>query len=144
MKIVDFIYCDDIRQEILNKVTLVGIYNDKIVLPSDAKFPVKLRLGVYVRLLLDGSDSNVTGFRFTIGNNGKEIATVDAVASAPIKDNAPMVLNFMFQELPIFGFGEISVRLMALENNRVVQELKPEMSMHLVQGDAVLKPITSH
>ena len=34
MKLIDFIVCDDIRQELFGKITIVGVYSDlQIALP---------------------------------------------------------------------------------------------------------------
>jgi hypothetical protein len=51
---IDFVLCDTAREEKDNKVSLLGIYPDKILrLPSDARFPAALSLTL-VYFLLDG------------------------------------------------------------------------------------------
>ena len=47
MKITDFIICDDVRMEIGNKISIMGIYNDSIILSvpgAETTWPVPLRL----------------------------------------------------------------------------------------------------
>lgn len=49
-KLDTIIFCDDIRQETGNKLTLVGIYGSHVYLPKDAKFPAGMRqLCAYLR-----------------------------------------------------------------------------------------------
>lgn len=54
MKVIDFIICDDIRIEQLSKISLMGIYNDRIAITvadkSSVKWPFVMSLGLYVRL----------------------------------------------------------------------------------------------
>lgn len=54
MKVTDFIICDDVRIEQLNKVSLMGLYNDKIAITvedkSAVKWPFVMSLGIYIRL----------------------------------------------------------------------------------------------
>ena len=71
MDILDFIVCEDIRQEIGGKCSIVGIYNDTIVLnglPKDVQWPIALRLGVFVRLLRDETEELPTDFRLKISH----------------------------------------------------------------------------
>lgn len=58
MKLVDFIVCDDIRDELHNKVTLVGIYNDRININTADRTKLMLPafmpcLAVYCRIDLE-------------------------------------------------------------------------------------------
>lgn len=54
MRISDFIICDDIRFEQLNKVSLMGLYNDRIAITvpekKSIKWPLVMSLGLYVRV----------------------------------------------------------------------------------------------
>jgi hypothetical protein len=44
------IFCDDIREEKGNKITLAGVYGKHLFFPADAKFPAGIRqLCVYLR-----------------------------------------------------------------------------------------------
>ena len=67
MKLDSVIFCEDIRNEINNKHTLVGIYTDRIILQADkpveaVKFPALSRLSCYFRFLKEDSDSSVDTF----------------------------------------------------------------------------------
>ena len=60
MRIRDFIVCDDIRQEVGNKHTIVGIFDDAIVFnvlkDNLNNWPKTSRLGFYIRINFDDGD----------------------------------------------------------------------------------------
>ncbi|MES2614702.1 MAG: hypothetical protein V4591_04730 [Bdellovibrionota bacterium] len=62
MKLLDFIVCDDIRLELGNKVTIVGVYGDVIMVEakniSAISWPIPLKMAVYWRIQLDQDDKN--------------------------------------------------------------------------------------
>jgi hypothetical protein len=49
MKITSFIVCDDIRNEAGNKISLMGIYNEKIIFvkSKSSTWPRVLRIGIF-------------------------------------------------------------------------------------------------
>lgn len=57
MKIQSFLFCDDVRFELNQKIILVGIYDAGILIPPKTKFPTILpTLGFFCRLQLDHED----------------------------------------------------------------------------------------
>jgi len=54
MKLIDFIICDDIRTELGNKFSLMGIYEDAINFNVSAnesgKWPKVIRIGFFIRI----------------------------------------------------------------------------------------------
>ena len=81
MKFYDIIFCDDIRDEINNKKSLVGVYNDRIVFHTNQKveiqWPVRTRLSVLLRFKLDSADQYPDKFEFEYFMNDKSIAKVE-------------------------------------------------------------------
>ena len=65
MRLIDFLICDDVRQEVGNKFTLVGIYDSDIriqVRTADAiRFPLPVNLAVFLRAQLEPGE---LGFDF--------------------------------------------------------------------------------
>ena len=61
MRIDDFIVCDDIRREIGNKFTLVGVYGESIdfeVSKSECgKWPKNVKLGFFIRIRFDNNET---------------------------------------------------------------------------------------
>jgi hypothetical protein len=81
MKILDYIFCDDIRFEIRSKYTLVGLYQDSINIetdnPSSIDWPIGLRFGILLRLHT-GTDlptDKETNFRFELKYNGEQVGS---------------------------------------------------------------------
>jgi hypothetical protein len=53
MKFLDAIFCDDIRQELNNKLSLMGLYNDRMVLninnENEITWPQPINLSALLR-----------------------------------------------------------------------------------------------
>jgi len=70
MRIGSFLLCDDIRNEVGGKPSLMGVFGEAIVLevPAQARdqWPKALRLGIFVQMTLDDDDRNVDNLSFKI------------------------------------------------------------------------------
>lgn len=74
------ILCDDVREEIGNKISLMGIYDDNIVLPV---LPAVLpKLCIYINMIDVSKD--VTAFKVKVSVPGKD---------SPIEFNIPAQVN---------------------------------------------------
>lgn len=77
MKFVDVLFCDDIRFEINNKLSLVGLYADKIVINSpqlkQITWPIIKKLSIFLRFLLEENEDLPSKFEFEIFLNEKSI-----------------------------------------------------------------------
>ena len=84
MKISNFIICDDIRTEIGNKHSLIGVYDGVIefnVPPSEiGKWPKVLKLGLFARFTTESDDERkkISRIRIKIENNGIEKSLVQS------------------------------------------------------------------
>jgi hypothetical protein len=76
MKLIDFILCDDIRMEMGNKSSLMGVYDATIeffVTPDKKNtWPKKMRIGIYARLKAEGQKLDISRFELKSIFNGKE------------------------------------------------------------------------
>ena len=81
MKFIDVLFCDDIRVEINNKVSLMGLYNDRIVFRSHEKtkfeWPIKKDLAMLVRLNISDNEKKPISFAFECFSNDKSIVKID-------------------------------------------------------------------
>ncbi len=82
MKIVDFIVCDDVRQELGNKVSLMGIFSDAIVLQQEVAWPIRMNLSVFTRLELEADEIAPDSQVLAVDCNGKSIAEVELVVAS--------------------------------------------------------------
>ena len=127
MKLIDFIICDDIRTEISNKVSLIGVYNDALnfVVPEKAvnTWPKGLRLGVFVRLdFEDIEEQNKIGKLVLESSvNGEVNFHVEQVADSNEQGNPPlkrMVISAVFNQIsiPKIGYMELTVSIFDKKN----------------------------
>lgn len=72
------IYCDDIREEIGGKRTLVGIYGDALIVPQTPGLIPKL--GIIVTLYSDRSNP-VSRCKIVVRNNDQDIGEMDLDAA---------------------------------------------------------------
>lgn len=86
MRVTDFIICDDVRIEQLNKVSLMGLYNDKIAITvadkSSVKWPFVMSLGLFIRL--DSAPEKMSSsFDFDVHFilNGKKLGGLEGSAT---------------------------------------------------------------
>lgn len=97
MKISNVIFCDDVRQEVANKFTLVGCYNDKLrITPKgEIKWPFKIRLGMYFRLLREANDIQVHKFKIEVLDAEESVLSVAGEVQDEVEQDRPMVFAFV-------------------------------------------------
>ncbi len=106
------IFCDDIRLESGNKVTLVGIYGSTLFIPADAKFPAALRqFCVFLRWRgIKGGEK----IYFDVSYNGDELIKPGnpLELKASRDDQEEYSQTSLFLSAMIFkGFGEYKFRI---------------------------------
>jgi hypothetical protein len=117
MKLLDFIVCDDIRNEVGNKHTLVGVYGDTIRIsaqnPNKFQWPYAMRIAFFVRLLLEGPHDRPDKLYFGCFYGDQEIFKVDGSVSPPNKNVNVRTLNIntIVDKLLLRGPGEVIPKL---------------------------------
>jgi hypothetical protein len=107
----DIILCEDIRQELGNKISLIGILGGVIFIPEDATFPARIpQLALFSRWI-GLSDGERISLGVEIGDEfvvDPKNASVTAVARDPKEYS-----NVFFQlpGFPIRGFGDFKFKL---------------------------------
>ncbi|MFA6036880.1 MAG: hypothetical protein WC748_02005 [Legionellales bacterium] len=125
MKLTDIIFCDDIRIELNNKFSLMGVYNDKIIFHaqnSTIKFPLPLKLALFLRFKLDVEDEHPENFEFIYFMNREEILKING----DIKSNDDTVLLALAHQTLPLKKGELNFSIKLLKNNKTLfqQEAK--------------------
>jgi len=120
MKFTDIIVCDDIRREVGNKHTLVGVYADIIYFQPQQnvpQWPIFKPIGIFFRIIKEDGDSDFDNFKGSIfhipfgkdkedaiklgnvqakaGGTILKVFTVDMVV--PLKIPGPGTLHLGFQ-----------------------------------------------
>ena len=119
MKLREYIFCDDIRTEIGNKVSLMGIFNERIIInaPSNIKWPLPMRLGIYVRISFDEGEERPDEFTFVLKLKGDTIVEVKGVM--PSINESTSNLAIRGDGVPVEP-GDIGFELTLLKNNKQV------------------------
>lgn len=95
MQLQHFILCDDIRQEVNNKKSLMGLYGDVVTLQYVETGPptIAIRLGVSIRCSVETREDRPTQFelRVTPPTGIEDIVTVQPIASSKDEHATPGV-----------------------------------------------------
>jgi hypothetical protein len=86
-KFRNVIVCEDIRDEMNGKKSLMGVFSGDIVVPS---MPAVVRLAVYVEYEPDANDGNQVDFDFRLMQNATEMFR--AHGSAPVQSGQSVVV----------------------------------------------------
>lgn len=141
MKVIDFIVCDDIRQEVGNKLTVVGIYNDRVKIetknPSALQFPIPFRLGVFVRLLVQKNDNcpEELAFVLSVKHNGEDLFRADCnaqIANRPVGvDHVIVGVPLLANILPIKGAGKMEFDLTVNSGGKKLLSFRPDYDFEI-------------
>jgi hypothetical protein len=81
MEFIDVLFCDDIRVEINNKVSLMGLYNDRIVFythdQTKIEWPIKMDLAILVRFSISEKEKHPITFTFECFSNDKSVVKIE-------------------------------------------------------------------
>ena len=115
MKINDFVICEDIREEVKRKYTLIGIFNDRIIFERmpDAQvivWPKKVKLAAYIKLLFEKKEVGLTKFNLSF---------TDKVTKETLSE-------FNFNIVPDHDFGRsfqvvLSPLIISVKPNQILQ-----------------------
>ena len=120
MKLNDFVICDDIRIEINNKVSLIGVYNDALnfMVPKRAinTWPKILRLGLFIRLAIDDPEEQNKIGKLVLESsiNGEINFHVEQIFDIKKKEPAPlgqMIISSVFNNINIPKTGDMEFSL---------------------------------
>lgn len=133
MKLIDFIICDDIRFEIGDKHTLVGLYGDINFTQKKGHKPVLpavIKLGIFIRCMVDEKSVLPDAFILKIEHEKKgEIAKLEGKLQIPktVKYvNLATVNNYIIPEI-----GKIIFKLHFLKEKNVIEVIDPEYSFEV-------------
>lgn len=133
MKILDFIVCDDIRREIGDKLSLMGIYNDEILFTGVAvTWPQALRMGIYVRFVVEQRDPLPDEMTM-------QIRMQDAVVFQATGDTAGIqqeraVSTQLVAMVPIVGPGELLFRFILSAHGEQLPVAERRIAVDIASG----------
>ena len=116
MKLVSFIICDDIRNEIGNKHSLIGVYDDSIEFGVSPKkkniWPKSLKLGIFSRILFTDEElkQNIHSFNLSVKYNDELIELGNGILPDGLLNQSNKITiaivnnNFIFKEAGQLNF----------------------------------------
>jgi hypothetical protein len=108
MRVLEFIFADDIRQEMGNKTSIMGVYADEIILsPPPPKWPIPFRISAFIRMSMEGTEQVPDKFSLQISQNGNKIAHMAGDLKIIAQVGKFLTLPLTVFPLPIPGPGVI-------------------------------------
>lgn len=134
MKLKDAIFCDDIRYENNNKISLMGIYNDRILIKAapnmTLSWPIPLRLAIYLRFIIDEKEEHPNSFEFEYLLNNNQLAI--------LKGNMNVVKEHNFATLTVVAngiqiqLGDLGYRLKLFKDKKEIFSLNEPKVIKIV------------
>ena len=138
MQLLDFIVCDDIRHEVGNKMTLVGIYGDQMQImalptPGEDKWPKAIKLAFFVRIKILNDEPMPNAFNLQFFQDEKEVNSIkqNVIIPTPPPGMSPqkvtlLNLALVFGNFKLLATGEINFKLTLLRDGKVIYDISPE------------------
>lgn len=122
MKLEALLICDDIRQEVGGKQSLMGLYSDAIIFEATPEglpaWPKLMKLSFFIRLSFNADDEIQQGttfsFSFKRGDEAVEIARGPITIPGPAHSRYAS-LSIMANPFVINGPGEMTFSLLLLD-----------------------------
>lgn len=119
MKLNSYIFCDDIRNEEGNKVSLMGVYNSNIIVNTSKKMEngqtIPFRLAALLRISFEPGDTFPNRLKFNLKLNGEKLVNIDS--SLTIKDPKLTSIAIKGDALPMME-GNIGFELVLLSDEK--------------------------
>ncbi|MFO7748544.1 MAG: hypothetical protein R6V54_00475 [Desulfobacteraceae bacterium] len=138
MKVLNFLFCDDIRPEIGNKFSLMGLYNEAInfnVSPDQKnQWPKSTRIGIYAQLKFEKGeeDSKIRYIAIVIKQNDKEQTILEAPMHQ-VQANTEkhgIVIQALFEKFKFDGPGNVEFTLIFKgEDKQELYRVSPSLKM---------------
>jgi hypothetical protein len=148
LQLLDFLVCDDIRHELGNKMTLVGIYGDQMQVmaspnPAEEKWPKRIKLAFFARIKVLKDEPMPDAFNLQFFQNEKEFNSVRQNLAIPTPpSNKPpkkitlLNLALVFGNFKLLAAGEINFKLTLLREGNVINDLSPEYVLKITMVPA--------
>lgn len=139
MKLVDFIICDDVRQEVGGKVTIVGAYGDGLnvhVPKSEIAGRPALKLALLARMMFEKSEEKPDFFKIDFVQAGKDVAHVSGQISINSPDITFLNIISIMNQFVIPESGRMIFKMQFKRKERVLAECVPDYFLNIsVQKD---------
>jgi hypothetical protein len=118
MTLLNFLICDDIRNEVGNKYSIIGIYDDSInftvPVSEKGKWPKAIKLGVFIKAKFDNDVEKTKIKKYTlesIFNTNRKVLAEGVVDISSKKETKGLNISIVFGQFIFEGVGILKLRL---------------------------------
>ena len=132
MKLIDFIVCDDIRQELFGKTTIVGVYSDLQIAPptENVKWSIPLRLGFFMRFKAEDGIKSLNSFEINFFQDEAKFHSFKGTINIP-SNSSYFNLVAINNAFPIPKIGNISFQIIFKHDNEVINDITPDFILNV-------------
>lgn len=136
MKILDFIVCDDIRQEVGDKVTLVGVYAGSLIIkgPEEINWPQTVRIGFFLRFVMETGDAFPDRFQARFVSEGEEVTIFEGPMSLS-EEYTYFQMVLMSNAFVIPRPGELTFKVVFLNGESILHTLQPDYRLSVIEEE---------
>lgn len=139
MLIKNILVGEDIRHEVGNKISLMGIFGNSINIgiPADAPKDIKVGISLAVLLTIENSEDQQSGSSFTIDisvlTSGNTVATLKAQIQASADDR---IIHVPFPKFNIVNTksSEVTISARIVENNTLISEKSIKLNVNITRA----------
>ncbi len=135
MKLLDFIVCDDVRQEIGGKVTVVGVYGDGLnvhIPPGDIAGKPVIKLALLARVLFEKSEEKPDSFYIDFNLNGKSITHVSGQLSVQAPEISFLNIISILNQFAIPESGKLTFRIQFKLKEKIISDIVPDYFLNIL------------
>ena len=120
MRLIDFIIAEDIRLEMGNKISVMGILGDNMTIsPIPPAWPIPMRIGVFIRVLVEDIDQIPNKFSIKISLGDDKIARMEGQIASTERIGL-LTLPLAINPLPIPGPGLLELNFALLSGDEIL------------------------
>jgi len=135
MKLIDALFCDDIRLEVSKKFSLMGLYTDRIVFQANnnaaIQWPARIRLAILLRFQLEEKEQHPDKFEFEYFLNNESIFTIQGEITAE-KTQSHSNLSITTEGIPL-ELGNLGYSIKLYSNNILLITTKNMNALKITQ-----------
>ena len=135
MKIIDAIFCEDIRFEVNNKLSLMGLYSDQIIFQSNGsaateiKWPIATTLALLLRFKIEKNEKHPDQFKFEYLIKNSPLINISGQINMD-KEQSTISIALLTPQLPLRP-GNLGFSIQLLEGSESVFSYENEAAIEI-------------
>jgi hypothetical protein len=135
MKIIDAIFCEDIRFELNNKLSLMGLYGDQIIFQSggsvgtDTQWPIATTLALLLRFKMEKNEKHPDQFNFKYLFENSPLINIGGQINMD-KNQSTISIALLTPQLPLKP-GNLGFSIQLLERSESVFSYENEAALEI-------------